>query len=114
MHIEAATSFPLELTESAQDRGYGVCAEEGKPCLRVYVQSGGCSGFSYAFQLEEAAQIDDLSRAYPGFSVLVDAFSAPLLQGATLDWEESLYGSQFVVKNPSATTTCGCGASFSG
>lgn len=105
--------FPVALTPAAVERIVGICAEERSPFLRVYVQGGGCSGFSYAFTLEEEPQEDDMRWAQPGFELLVDPFSAPLLEGATVDWQENLYGSQFVVQNPKATATCGCGSSFS-
>jgi iron-sulfur cluster insertion protein len=107
-----ASPFPVQLTDAARERLAGVVAEERVPHLRVFVQGGGCAGFSYGFMLEHEAQEDDLVLNEQGFNVFVDPFTAPLLQGATLDWEESIRGSQFVIRNPNAVTTCGCGSSF--
>jgi iron-sulfur cluster insertion protein len=90
-------------------------AEEGNPnlMLRVFVQGGGCSGFQYGFTFEEAQNEDDFDFAYEDVKVLVDAMSMQYLQGAEIDYKEDLMGASFVINNPQATTTCGCGSSFS-
>jgi iron-sulfur cluster assembly accessory protein len=106
--------FPLTLTPKAVERVRALMAKEDAPLfLRVAVKGGGCAGFSYAFTLEEDLQQDDREADFRGVRVVVDPFSAPLVVGATLDYVESLAGSQLMVSNPRARTTCGCGASFS-
>lgn len=80
--------------------------------LRMFVQGGGCSGFQYGFTLDEIANDDDFIIEQSDIKILVDSISYQYLIGAKVDYEESMYGSQFVVKNPNATTTCGCGSSF--
>lgn len=107
-----AGPFPVTLTDAARERVAGVLAEEGAPLLRIYVQGGGCAGYSYGFALEQAAADDDLVLREQGLGVVVDAFSAPMLAGATLDWVEELLNRHFVIRNPNAVTTCGCGSSF--
>jgi iron-sulfur cluster insertion protein len=81
--------------------------------LRVYVTGGGCSGFQYGFSFEEALAEDDSVIDAGGISVVIDALSYPYLAGSELDYVEGLDGSRFQVRNPNATTTCGCGSSFS-
>ena len=90
-------------------------AEEGNPnlMLRVFVQGGGCSGFQYGFTFEEVKNEDDFDFAYEDVKLVVDSMSMQYLQGASIDYKEDLLGSQFVINNPNATTTCGCGSSFS-
>ena len=90
-------------------------AEEGNPelKLRVFVQGGGCSGFQYGFTFDEIANDDDTTMTKNGVSLLIDAMSYQYLVGAEIDYKEDLQGAQFVIKNPNATTTCGCGSSFS-
>lgn len=105
--------FPVQLTDNARERIAAIVREEGATHLRVFVQGGGCAGFSYGFMLEDAIQDDDLILSETNFNVLVDPFSAPLLDGATVDWEDDLAGSRFVIRNPKAVSTCGCGSSFS-
>lgn len=105
----------ITITESAADKIREVLAEEGNPDLklRMFVQGGGCSGFSYGFTLDELpAAEDDWTIEENGVHVLVDSMSAQYLQGATVDFTDDLTGSQFTIKNPNATTTCGCGSSF--
>ncbi|HEX7386033.1 MAG TPA: iron-sulfur cluster insertion protein ErpA [Castellaniella sp.] len=80
--------------------------------LRVYVQGGGCSGFQYGFSMEEAVHDDDTLVECAGATLVVDAQSAPFLAGARVDCQEDLYGAQFVIDNPNAQSTCGCGSSF--
>lgn len=90
-------------------------SEENNPDLklRMFVQGGGCSGFQYGFTFEEEVNEDDFDIEVEGVHLLVDALSSQYLQGAEIDYVESLAGSQFSIKNPQATTTCGCGSSFS-
>ena len=90
-------------------------SEEANPeiKLRVFVQGGGCSGFSYGFTFDEVQNEDDFDFNYEEVRVLVDAMSMQYLQGATIDYREDVMGSSFVINNPSATSTCGCGSSFS-
>jgi len=90
-------------------------AEEGNPglMLRVFVQGGGCSGMSYGFTFEEVQNEDDFDFAYEDVKVVVDSMSMQYLQGASIDYKEDLMGASFVINNPQAQTTCGCGSSFS-
>ena len=81
--------------------------------LRLYITGGGCSGFSYGFKFDEQVNDDDTQIAKNGVVMLVDSLSIQYLDGSVVDYKESLMGSQFVVENPNATTTCGCGSSFS-
>jgi iron-sulfur cluster insertion protein len=89
--------------------------EENNPNLklRVFVQGGGCSGFSYGFTFDEVKNEDDFDFSYDTVTVLVDSISMQYLNGASIDYKEDLMGSSFVINNPQATTTCGCGSSFS-
>ena len=89
--------------------------EENNPALnlRIFVQGGGCSGFQYGFTFDEAVNEDDFNLNIDGARVLVDSLSSQYLQGAEIDYVESLAGSQFSIKNPNAQTSCGCGSSFS-
>jgi iron-sulfur cluster insertion protein len=81
--------------------------------LRVFVQGGGCSGFQYGFTFDETTNEDDTTMEKDGVVLLIDSMSYQYLVGAEIDYKEDLEGSQFVIKNPNATTTCGCGSSFS-
>jgi len=81
--------------------------------LRVYITGGGCSGFQYGFTFDEAANEDDIEVTREGVTLLVDPLSFQYLQGSEVDYTENLQGAQFVIRNPNATTTCGCGSSFS-
>ena len=83
------------------------------PMLRVYIQGGGCSGFQYGFSFEDAPAEDDLTIANDGATLLVDPLSYQYLMGSEVDYREDLEGARFVINNPNAVTTCGCGASFS-
>jgi iron-sulfur cluster insertion protein len=109
----------VNITESAINKIYALIEEEGNfdLKLRVFVQGGGCSGFQYGFVFEEQVSEDDFvwHRDAHGKQIgfLVDSLSMQYLNSATIDYEESLNGAQFVIKNPNATTTCGCGSSFS-
>ena len=88
--------------------------EENNPNLklRMFVSGGGCSGMQYGFTFEEEANEDDFDLEFEGIHLLIDAMSSQYLQGAEVDYTESLQGSQFSIKNPQAQTTCGCGSSF--
>jgi len=90
-------------------------AEENNPNLklRMFVSGGGCSGMQYGFTFEEEVNEDDFNLEFDGIHLLIDAMSSQYLQGAEVDYTESLQGSQFSIKNPNAQTSCGCGSSFS-
>lgn len=105
----------ITVTEQAVAKIQDILAEENNPNLklRVFVQGGGCSGMSYGFTLDEEQNEDDWDLEVNGIKVLVDSMSGGYLQGATVDYKESDYGSSFTINNPQATTTCGCGSSFS-
>ena len=105
----------MTLTESATAKIQEIIAEESNPALklRVFVQGGGCSGMQYGFTLDEVANEDDFNMEFNGIQVLVDAMSSQYLTGATVDYREDITGSNFVIQNPNAQTTCGCGSSFS-
>jgi len=106
---------PLLFTESAANKVKNLIEEEGNPDLklRVFVSGGGCSGFQYGFTFDEAQNEDDTAMVKNGVTLLVDSMSFQYLVGAEIDYSEGLEGAQFVIKNPNATTTCGCGSSFS-
>jgi iron-sulfur cluster insertion protein len=105
----------ITVTETAQTKITDILAEENNPSLklRMYVQGGGCSGMSYGFTLDEEQNEDDFEIPIISTSVLIDAMSMQYVSGATIDYKDDLSGSQFVIKNPNAQTTCGCGSSFS-
>ncbi|MEN9764438.1 MAG: iron-sulfur cluster insertion protein ErpA [Pseudomonadota bacterium] len=106
---------PLVFTESAAGKVKALIEEEGNPelKLRVFVQGGGCSGFQYGFTFDEAVNEDDTTMEKNGVQLLIDSMSYQYLVGAEIDYKDDLEGAQFVIKNPNATTTCGCGSSFS-
>ncbi len=106
---------PLVFTDSAARKVKELIAEEGNPnlMLRAFVSGGGCSGFQYGFTFEENANEDDTKVVKDGVTLLIDPLSFQYLVGAEIDYQEGLQGAQFVIKNPNATTTCGCGSSFS-
>ena len=105
----------LTITESAKTKILDLLAEEGNPelSLRTFVHGGGCSGMSYGFTFDEITNEDDFEVPLEKFKVLVDSASMQDLQGSSIDYKEDLQGSQFVISNPNAQTTCGCGSSFS-
>ena len=107
-------SQSLTLTDSAMSRIANVMGanEELGTKFRVYVTGGGCSGFQYGFKFDSETAFDDDIIDFDNFSVLLDSMSYPYLYGSTLDFIEDLSGSKFVIKNPNAKTTCGCGESF--
>jgi iron-sulfur cluster insertion protein len=104
----------ITITESAKIKILDLLAEEGNPdlSLRTFVQGGGCSGMSYGFTFDEVTNEDDFEVPLGKFKVLVDSTSMQYLQGSSIDYKEDLQGSQFVISNPNAQTTCGCGSSF--
>lgn len=105
----------ITITDSAKLKIVDILAEENNPnvALRTFVQGGGCSGFSYGFTLDQERNEDDFEiDVGTNFKILVDSMSMTYLQGATIDYKEELMGSSFTIKNPNATTTCGCGSSF--
>ena len=105
----------INVTPSAAEKIGELLSEENKldAGLRVFVQGGGCSGFQYGFTFDEVTNDDDTVMTKNGVSLLIDAMSYQYLVGAEIDYKEDLQGAQFVIKNPNATTTCGCGSSFS-
>jgi len=106
---------PLMFTDNAANKVKQLIEEEGNADLklRVFVSGGGCSGFQYGFTFDEVANEDDTVMSKNGVQLLIDPMSFQYLVGAEIDYQENLEGSQFVIKNPNATTTCGCGSSFS-
>jgi iron-sulfur cluster insertion protein len=108
-------SDPIIFTDSAAGKVRDLIAEEGNPDLklRVFVTGGGCSGFQYGFTFEEEVNEDDTRFEKGGVTLLIDPMSYQYLIGAEIDYTEGLQGSQFVIRNPNATSTCGCGSSFS-
>jgi iron-sulfur cluster insertion protein len=114
MNAVAEMPAPLVFTDSAAGKVKQLIEEEGNPGLklRVFVQGGGCSGFQYGFTFDEETNEDDTVMQKNGVQLLIDAMSYQYLVGAEIDYKEGLEGAQFVIKNPNATTTCGCGSSF--
>jgi iron-sulfur cluster insertion protein len=110
-----AMPAPLVFTENAAKRVKELIEEESSPDLklRVFVGGGGCSGFQYGFTFEEEVNEDDTQVQKNNVTLLIDPMSLQYLMGAEIDYQDGLQGSQFVIRNPQATTTCGCGSSFS-
>ena len=106
---------PFNFTDSAANKVKQLIEEEGNADLklRVLVTGGGCSGFQYGFTFDEVANEDDTAMQKNGVTLLIDPMSYQYLVGAEIDYQEGLEGAQFVIKNPNATSTCGCGSSFS-
>lgn len=115
MNAPTEMPAPLNFTDSAVNKVKELIQEEGNPDLklRVFVTGGGCSGFQYGFTFDEVANADDTAMQKDGVTLLIDPMSYQYLVGAEIDYSEGLEGSQFVIKNPNATSTCGCGSSFS-
>jgi iron-sulfur cluster insertion protein len=116
MTVETASEAPLlEVTDSAADKVRSLIEEEGNDALklRVFITGGGCSGFQYGFTFDESVNEGDTAVEKNGVTFLVDPMSVQYLSGAEIDYKEDLQGAQFVIRNPNATTTCGCGSSFS-
>jgi iron-sulfur cluster insertion protein len=105
----------MNLQPAAVDKLKELVAEEGNPdlMLRVFVQGGGCSGFSYGFTFDEVQNEDDFDFVYDSVKVVVDAMSMQYLQDSAIDYREDAMGASFVINNPQAVSTCGCGSSFS-
>ena len=106
---------PLIFTSAAAAKVASLIEEEGNPglMLRVYIQGGGCSGFQYGFTFDEDVKDGDTEVETDGVKLLIDPMSFQYLTGAEVDYTEGLQGAQFVIRNPNASTTCGCGSSFS-
>lgn len=106
---------PVVFTDAAAAKVKDLLAEEGNPRLklRVFVQGGGCSGFQYGFSFDEVVNDDDTTVAKEGVQLLIDPMSYQYLLGAEIDYKDDLEGAQFVIRNPNANSTCGCGSSFS-
>ena len=115
MNAVTDTPSPLVFTDSAANKVKELIIEEGNPDLklRVFVNGGGCSGFQYGFTFDEILNDDDTVMERDGVKLLIDPMSYQYLVGAEIDYTEGLEGSQFVIRNPNATSTCGCGSSFS-
>jgi iron-sulfur cluster insertion protein len=105
----------MKLETSAVEKLRDILAEENNPnaMLRVFVQGGGCSGFQYGFTLDESQNEDDFDFVYDDVKVVVDAMSMQYLQNATINYKEDLMNASFVIDNPQAQSSCGCGSSFS-
>ncbi|MEE4639547.1 MAG: iron-sulfur cluster insertion protein ErpA [Wenzhouxiangella sp.] len=105
---------PLMFTEAAATKVRELILEEANPALnlRVYITGGGCSGFQYGFTFDESVDEGDVSVTRNDVTLVVDPLSFQYLEGAEVDYSESLQGARFVIRNPNAATTCGCGSSF--
>ena len=105
----------INVSQTAASKINELLTEEGKTGsgLRVFVQGGGCSGFQYGFTFDEAVEEGDTRIDNAGVTLLIDPMSIQYLAGAEIDYKEDIEGAQFVIRNPNATTTCGCGSSFS-
>ena len=115
MSVETFTPTLLQFTQGAASKVKSLVEEEGNPRLklRVFVTGGGCSGFQYGFTFDDEMADDDTVVEREGVSLVVDPMSFQYLVGAAVDYQEGLEGSRFVIKNPNASSTCGCGQSFS-
>ena len=115
MNAVAEMPMPVVFTDNAANKVKELIAEEGNAelKLRVFVSGGGCSGFQYGFTFDEVCNEDDTILEKGGVTLLIDPMSYQYLVGAEIDYSEGLEGAQFVIKNPNATSTCGCGSSFS-
>jgi iron-sulfur cluster insertion protein len=115
MNAPSELPSPLLFTDNAAAKVKQLIDEEGNTDLklRVFVSGGGCSGFQYGFTFDEIANEDDTVLEKSGVTLLIDPMSYQYLVGAEIDYTDGLEGSQFVIKNPNATSTCGCGSSFS-
>ena len=113
--VEKFIPRELNITENAVSKVKQLISKENnaKLSLRVFVTGGGCSGFQYGFKLDDKPENDDTVLSENNVSVLIDSLSIQYIMGSTLDYVENLEGSKFIIENPNATTTCGCGASFS-
>lgn len=101
------------ITDSAATQIAKILSSEDEgACLRVAVQGGGCSGFSYVFSIDDTQTADDLAFSRDGITVLVDDMSLQYMEGSEIDWVDDMIGASFQIKNPNATASCGCGTSF--
>jgi iron-sulfur cluster insertion protein len=115
MEMTSAMPPPLMFSASAANKVKQLIDEEGNNelKLRVFVSGGGCAGFQYGFTFDETINEDDTVMEKNGVSLLIDPMSYQYLVGAEIDYQENLEGAQFIIRNPNATSTCGCGSSFS-
>jgi len=115
MNAPTEMPTPLVFTESAANKVKQLIDEEGNPDLklRVFVSGGGCSGFQYGFTFDEVQKDDDTAMQKNGVTLLIDPMSYQYHVGAEIDYSGGVEGAQFMIKNPNATSTCGCGSSFS-
>ena len=115
MSAAIETPTPINFSDNAVKKVKELIEEEGTPDLklRVFVSGGGCSGMQYGFTFEETINEDDTKVEKDNVMLLIDPMSLQYLTGAEIDYQDNVQGSQFVIKNPNATTTCGCGSSFS-
>ena len=115
MQPKPTADAAIGFTDAAANRLKTLITEEKNPDLklRVFVSGGGCSGFQYGFEFDDKVSDDDIKVEKNGVTMIIDTMSAQYIAGATVDYEEGLEGSRFVINNPNATSTCGCGASFS-
>jgi iron-sulfur cluster assembly protein len=113
MAIDVNPSTDVTLTPSAAKRITAIMADQGRAYLRVAVQGGGCSGFSYAFDFADVPAADDIIVERDGAKVLIDETSLPFLAGSEIDFVDELIGASFKINNPNAVAACGCGTSFS-
>ena len=115
MNAVSEMPAPLVFSDAAANKVKQLIEEEGNPALklRVFVTGGGCSGFQYGFTFDESVNDDDTPMVKNGVTLLIDPMSYQYLVGAEIDYQEGIEGAQFVIKNPNAQTTCGCGSSFS-
>jgi iron-sulfur cluster insertion protein len=113
--VSETSAQAIALSDAAVGKVRSLIEEEGNPALklRIFVSGGGCSGFQYGFTFDEAVAEDDTAVVKDGVTFLVDSMSFQYLMGAEIDYTEGIEGAQFVIKNPNATSTCGCGSSFS-
>ncbi len=114
-HVDSGTqTAPLNFTDAAARKVGQLIEQERNPALklRVYIQGGGCSGFQYGFTFDEEIQDGDTEVENGGVTLLIDPLSVQYLTGAEIDYREDLSGAQFIIRNPNASTTCGCGSSF--
>ena len=111
----ASAPPPIVFTDAAAEKVAQLISEEDNPSLklRVFISGGGCSGFQYGFTFDDEVEDGDSSIENQGVTLLVDPMSVQYLMGAEIDYKEDLQGAQFVIRNPNASTTCGCGSSFS-
>ncbi|WP_074012990.1 iron-sulfur cluster insertion protein ErpA [Candidatus Sodalis sp. SoCistrobi] len=113
--MSETAALPLQFTDSAASKVKNLIADEENPNLklRVYITGGGCSGFQYGFTFDDKVNEDDFTIEKQGVALVVDPMSLQYLVGGSVDYSEGLEGSRFIVTNPNAKTTCGCGSSFS-